>query len=145
MKNVWMNLQKEKSKFPMRGKEILDDLIYFSNSNFYLNLKNSASIYIRGLTKIWDHSGVWHKVSLVFMTLCLKFQKATSKTEAFLSQPCWLSQFNWLVGSQSPNVSTTPITAMGCQQCLPLSIVQLKGKHCRKLHCRNRVVDMFGQ
>ena len=31
------------------------------------------------------------------------------------------------------NVSTTPITAMGCRQCLTLS-VQLKGKHCRKPH-----------
>ena len=31
---------------------------------------------------------------------------------------------------------TTPITAMGCHQCLPLSVVQLKGKHCRKPHCR---------
>ena len=26
-----------------------------------------------------------------------------------------------------PNVSTTPITAMGCRQCLPLSVEQLKG------------------
>ena len=42
------------------------------------------------------------------------------------------------------NVSTTPITAMGCWQCLPLSVVQLKGKHCRKLHCRNDgVVNTF--
>ena len=40
MKNVWMNLQKENSKFPMRGKEISEDLINFSNSNSYLNLKN---------------------------------------------------------------------------------------------------------
>ena len=45
----------------------------------------------------------------------------------------------------SPNVSTTPITAMGCRQCLPLSVVQLKGKHCRKPHCSNGVVDTFGQ
>ena len=28
---------------------------------------------------------------------------------------------------------------MGCWQCLPLSVVQLKGKH-----CRNGVVDTFG-
>ena len=42
--------------------------------------------------------------------------------------------------SPSPNVSTTPITAMGCWQCLPLSVVQLKGKH-----CHNGVVDTFGQ
>ena len=27
-----------------------------------------------------------------------------------------------------------------CRQCLPLSVVQLKGKHCRKPHCRNGVV-----
>ena len=44
----------------------------------------------------------------------------------------------------SPNVSTTPITAMGCWQCLPLSVVQLKGKHCRKRQCWNVVVDTFG-
>ena len=34
------------------------------------------------------------------------------------------------LGRHSPNVSTTPITAMGCRQCLHLSVVQLKGKHC---------------
>ena len=44
----------------------------------------------------------------------------------------------------SPNVSTTPITAMWCRQCLTLSVVQLKGKHCRKADYRNGVVDMFG-
>ena len=48
-----------------------------------------------------------------------------------------------ITNGSSPNVSTTPITAMGCRQCLPLSVVQLKGKHCRKLHRRNGVVDMF--
>ena len=37
------------------------------------------------------------------------------------------------------NVSATPITAMGGRQCLPLSVVQLKGKH-----CRNGIVDTFG-
>ena len=42
-----------------------------------------------------------------------------------------------------PNVSTTPIPAMGCQQCLHLSVVQLKGKHCRKPHCPNGVVGTF--
>jgi hypothetical protein len=43
-----------------------------------------------------------------------------------------------------PKVSTPPIMAIGCWQCLPLSVVQLKGKHCRKSHCRDGVVDMFG-
>ena len=41
------------------------------------------------------------------------------------------------------NVSTTPITAMGCQQHLPLSVVQLKGKHWWKPYCGNGVVHMF--
>ena len=45
---------------------------------------------------------------------------------------------------QCPNGSTTPITAMGFRQCLPLSVVQLKSKHCRNPHCRNGVVDTFG-
>jgi hypothetical protein len=44
-----------------------------------------------------------------------------------------------------PERSTTPFTVMGCRQCLPLSVVQLKGKHCRKSHFRNGVVDTFGQ
>ena len=33
---------------------------------------------------------------------------------------------------------------MGCWQCLPLTVVQLKGKHCRKPHCCNGVVDTLG-
>ena len=32
----------------------------------------------------------------------------------------------------------------GVPACLPLSVVQLKGKHCRKPHCRTGVVDTFG-
>ena len=47
-------------------------------------------------------------------------------------------------GKPCRNVSTTPITAMECLQCLPFSVVQLKGKHCGKPHGRNGVVDMFG-
>ena len=38
-----------------------------------------------------------------------------------------------------------PIMAMGCRQCLPLRVFQHKGKLCRKPHCRNGVVDTFGQ
>ena len=50
------------------------------------------------------------------------------------------------VGSHmsKPELSTTPVKAMGCLQCLPLSVVQLRGKHYRKPHCRNGVVDTFG-
>ena len=59
--------------------------------------------------------------------------------------PKWLSYgtLNRVIRVSS-NVSTTPVTAMGYRQCLPLSVVQLKGKHCRKPHYRNGVVDMFG-
>ena len=49
-----------------------------------------------------------------------------------------------LINDHGLNISTTPITTMGCQQCLPLGVVQLKGKHCRKPHCRNGDVDTFG-
>ena len=48
-----------------------------------------------------------------------------------------------LLATLGPSVSTTPITTMGCRQSLLLSVVQLKGKHCRKPHCGNGVVDMF--
>ena len=34
---------------------------------------------------------------------------------------------------------------MGYRQCLPLSDVRLKDKHCQKPHCRNGVVDTFEQ
>ena len=41
---------------------------------------------------------------------------------------------------QSLNVSTTPITAIGCRQC-----ISTKGKHCHKPNCCNGAVDIFGQ
>ena len=73
-----------------------------------------------------------------------------SKTHRKLSKHT-RDNLNWwavtgqsLGSGHSPNISTTPITAMGCRQCLPLSVVQLKGKHCRKCHCHNGVVDTFG-
>ena len=57
-----------------------------------------------------------------------------------------LTQNTYKCASQGcPNASSTPITAMGGRQCLPLSVVQLKVKHCRKPHCRNGVVDTFGR
>ena len=49
-----------------------------------------------------------------------------------------------LIWQYCPNVSTTPITAMWSRQCLPLSVVHLKGKHCQKAHCRSGVADTFG-
>ena len=40
--------------------------------------KNSPSKYIRGLTKFWDHSGVWPKVSMAFEDF--KFKKSIFQT-----------------------------------------------------------------
>ena len=48
---------------------------------------------------------------------------------------------SWSLESLDQIISTTPI--MGYWQCLPLSVVQLKGKHCRKPYCRNGVVNTF--
>ena len=42
---------------------------------------------------------------------------------------------NILKSTLCPNVFTTPIMAMGCLQWLPLNVVPLKGKYCRKPHC----------
>ena len=38
-----------------------------------------------------------------------------------------------------------PLRQWGYQGCLPLSVFQLEGEHCQKPHCRNGVVDKFGQ
>ena len=64
---------------------------------------------------------------------------------------CWSTKFFYWkraiyhsIKLPCPNVSTTPITTMGCRQCLSLSAVQLKSKHCQKPQCRSGVVDMFG-
>ena len=36
------------------------------------------------------------------------------------------------------------VPAMFSKHCLPLSVVELKGDHCQKPHCRNGVVDTLG-
>ena len=95
------------------------------------------------------------RVSRIF---CLHYSKMALIKPFFTPTPvCWMDEIEKCstlfsvskIQSQTsahycPNVSTTPITAMGCRQCLPLSVVQLKGKHCWKPHCRNGVVDTFG-
>ena len=55
----------------------------------------------------------------------------------------WAIELIW-AGIFLEQGSTTPITAIGCRQCLPLSVVQLKGKHSWKPQCRNGIVDTFG-
>lgn len=54
----------------------------------------------------------------------------------FLSGSDLRSILSSVTQRQCPNTSTIPIRAIGCQQCLSLSVVQLKGKRCWNLHCR---------
>ena len=53
-------------------------------------------------------------------------------TTRFFAPPVCKSTGKLALIGLCTNVSTTPITAMGCRQCLPLSVVQLKGKQCQK-------------
>ena len=71
--------------------------------------------------------------------LMLYFRKQRSTNVSLLSRGTEGST------NQVPNISTTPITAMGCWQSLSFSAVQLKDKNCRKPHCRNEVIDTFRQ
>ena len=56
-----------------------------------------------------------------------ELMKIVGKPSLISSQ---VSYSGYLKQTQGPNVSTNSITAMGCWQCLYLSVVQLKGKHC---------------
>ena len=79
------------------------------------------------------------------------FSKVKPKVIAFkawlLKIRCGFLDENWFLRffmlSSASIKAWTPITAISCQQCLPFSVVQLKGKHCWKPHCRNWVVDAF--
>ena len=54
------------------------------------------------------------------------------------------TQSIWRCWSLPERIYTSPTMAMECQQFLPLSVVQLKHKHCQEPHCRNGVVDTIG-
>ena len=57
---------------------------------------------------------------------------------------CGLSHvYVWGSTSTRPEHIYNSHYSMGCRQCSSLSVVQLKGKHCRKPHCCNGVVDTF--
>ena len=66
-----------------------------------------------------------------------------TKNQTYLSEKRTWYPIQQTHGKRMPEHIYTPIRAMGCWQCLPLSVVLLKGKHCRKPHCRNGVVDRF--
>ena len=98
---------------------------------------------------------LWIKMKLPFLTFIFQSQSIWAREIKDPRLVCWVVhsknnpvyslQVNMTLGNvKCPNVSTTPITAMGCLQCLPLSVVQLKGKHCWKPHCLNGVVYTFG-
>ena len=113
-----------------------------SNSYFECNKKRGCidQLYIElGMDSSVSYSQSFLKCRSTKLVLQSGISRKILSITNFTSKPnkCFVLQ-------QSSNVSTTPITAMWCWQCLPLSVVQLKGKHCRKPHCCNRVVDTFG-
>ena len=52
-------------------------------------------MFIRGFTKFEITVACGLKFHWFLRTLNLKFQKARTKIDVFLSLPCWLSQLNW--------------------------------------------------
>ena len=64
-------------------------------------------VTVRGFTE-FGIKVLWRLQFLKYLrTLHLKFQKARTKIEVFLSLPCWLSQFSW--DSQQGRLRTTSI------------------------------------
>ena len=82
---------------------------------------NTAQVYI---SRICTLSLFGQKHSKPAIALQLEF------AVTLLSEEKQIFLFKGTLGIMCPNVSTTPITAIGCRQCLSLSVVQLKGKHC---------------
>ena len=67
------------------------------------------------------------QISFFFYCLLFKVHNTLGQRSQYLNQQVLLKEGP----CKGPNVSTTHMTAMGCQQFLFLSVVQLKGKHCR--------------
>ena len=101
-------------------------------------LKVNNQPYKKKLGLVFSWVNIFKNCKILTFKVNFLRQKISESFQFFFS----LKSIN--LGAQCLHVSITPIIAMGCRQCLPLSVVQLKGKHCRKPHCRNGVVDTFG-
>ena len=112
----------------------------FARSNLNIAMASLAAFLVPTTAQTEEvHSFILMLFSLY--QLLTKNQIQNTESQPIFSK---LSQFKREeIARPSSYVSTIHITAMGCQQCLPLSVVQLKGKHCQKLHYRNGVVDRF--
>ena len=108
--------------------------VAFYNVNTVRSEMWELIVYITHAKKILQISRLWQVISKTFPAFVMR----KTQYAYFL-----LTVFSHRQISPSPNVSTTPITAMVCWQCLPLSVVQLIDKHWQKTHCRNGVVDTF--
>ena len=111
---------------------------YLLLSPFSLHWQKSICIL-----HIWEIFVIWNPICSVYLLVFVK-AKAAVRGNCHALIPRFPEEWHFprncplLSNKHCPNVSITPITAMGCRQCLPL-----KGKHCRKPHCRNGVVDTF--
>ena len=79
--------------------------------------------FLFSIKAIWLSNYTWQMISLLFVCLF-----GNHKCEKKLIARMYLKLL---------------FKAMGCRQFLPISVVQLKGKHCQKTHCCNGVADTF--
>ena len=109
----------------------------------FLQLCQSISHFPEKLTLVHATFRFGSKMDCVHLALA-RLATAAWGIEVFKGHLITLkSQVSLALQGQCPNVSTTPIMAMGSRQCLPLSVVQLKGKHYRNPNCPTGVVDIF--
>ena len=110
-------------------------IFYFTTINLTIFWPNFLVVLFNNVNKV--RSEIW----------LLSFPHHSCQTRPFKSlvfdswferlfQHLWCGKHNTHISSSQYSL----ITAMGCQQCLPLIVLQLKGKH-----CRNGVVDTFQQ
>ena len=90
-----------------------------------LDAAHVAFLFVR--TEVWNISTIFSLQNYLHL-FCLFFSPSSLFDHYFMKQ-----------------ITARTYLQLPLRQCLPLSVVQRKGKHCRKSHCRNRVVDTFGQ
>ena len=110
-----------------------------------LEIEKTKTTFIISVLKVVS------QVTQFFQILTFLLTKVPREGNLFVKKVPIALNLQWRVSwimvlffdTPGPNVSTTPSMAVGCLAMFTSQIVQLKGKHCQKLHCRNGVVDTF--
>ena len=73
---------------------------------------------------------------LSWKLVCFRISVEQQQLDSYSEMNIWkIMHLLWMSGHNRARTYLQPHTAMGCRQCLPLSVVQLKGKHCQNPHC----------